>query len=146
MFYTIEKLAELTGTTRRTIRYYIQRGLLQKPTGAGRGSRYTDEHLQRIRQLKAWQEQGTPLERMKALLAGKPESFELREAAAAYPVSAPRSVSPYYSVASEAWTRRHLTPDIELMVRGAALSARDLDAIGEFVRLRLLRSAFEYGD
>ncbi|TFG61744.1 MAG: MerR family transcriptional regulator [Spirochaetales bacterium] len=69
--YNIETLAGLTGLTRRTIRYYIQRGLLEPPEGGGRGSFYTDEHLARLNLVKQWTEQGVPIIHMKAMLEGK---------------------------------------------------------------------------
>jgi DNA-binding transcriptional MerR regulator len=69
--YNIETLAKMTGLTRRTIRYYVQRGLLAQPEGGGRGSYYTDQHLEAIEKIKMWSEQGVPLIHMKAMLQGK---------------------------------------------------------------------------
>jgi DNA-binding transcriptional MerR regulator len=59
--YSIEELEELTGFSIRTIRYYIQEGLLDPPPGRGRGGYYFDSHLQRLREIKALQEQGLKL-------------------------------------------------------------------------------------
>jgi DNA-binding transcriptional MerR regulator len=56
--YTIEELSELTGFTRRTMRYYVQEGLIEPPGGRGRGGFYYDSHLQRLLQIKALQEKG----------------------------------------------------------------------------------------
>lgn len=56
--YNIEELAELTGFTRRTIRYYVQEGLIEPPAGRGRGGFYYDSHLKRLLQIKALQEKG----------------------------------------------------------------------------------------
>ena len=47
-YYGIEELAELGGVTRRTVRYYVQRGLLPTPLGTGRGPHYTPAHLERL--------------------------------------------------------------------------------------------------
>src|SRR6266403_2148710 len=47
-YYRIEELAELGGVTRRTVRYYVQRGLLPTPLGTGRGPHYTQAHLERL--------------------------------------------------------------------------------------------------
>ena len=68
--YNIETLAKMTGLTRRTIRYYIQRGLLEPPKGGGRGSYYTDDHFQILKKIKKWSVQGVPLIHMKAMLSG----------------------------------------------------------------------------
>jgi DNA-binding transcriptional MerR regulator len=59
--YTIEELSELTGYTRRTIRYYIQQGLLEPPAGRGRGGFYNDSHVSKLREIRAQQEKGIKL-------------------------------------------------------------------------------------
>jgi DNA-binding transcriptional MerR regulator len=71
VMYNIETLAKMTGLTRRTIRYYIQRGILEPPHGGGRGSYYTDDHLKQLKKIKKWSVQGVPIIHMKAMLAGK---------------------------------------------------------------------------
>jgi DNA-binding transcriptional MerR regulator len=60
--YGIQELVQLTGVPRRTIRYYVQRGLLEPPLGAGRGHYYTEEHLGRLRQIRDLQSQGLRLD------------------------------------------------------------------------------------
>ena len=69
--YNIETLAKISGLTRRTIRYYIQRGLLDPPLGSGRGSYYTDDHLKRLKKIMKWSVQGVPIIHMKTMLSGK---------------------------------------------------------------------------
>jgi DNA-binding transcriptional MerR regulator len=66
--YTMEELAELTGFTRRTIRYYIQEGLLGPPAGRGRGGFYYDSHVQTLLQIKALQEKGMGISGIASLL------------------------------------------------------------------------------
>jgi len=70
--YTIEELAERSGFTRRTIRYYVQEGLIDPPAGRGRGGFYYDSHLQRLLQIKAYQEQGLGILAMLSLLSNAP--------------------------------------------------------------------------
>jgi DNA-binding transcriptional MerR regulator len=86
--YTIENLCELTGFTRRTIRYYIQEGLLEPPAGRGRGGFYFDSHLDRLRRIKALQDEGLKLSQIQELLkiGRKPEMAPLRELWIRYPV------------------------------------------------------------
>ena len=53
--YTLEELAQMLRINPRTIRSYIQQGLLRGPDSMGRNARYSDYHvkrLQTIRQLK----------------------------------------------------------------------------------------------
>jgi DNA-binding transcriptional MerR regulator len=71
--YTIEELSELTGFTRRTIRYYIQEGLIPPPAGRGRGGFYNDSHVGKLLQIKALQERGLNL----ATIAGLIKKEEL---------------------------------------------------------------------
>jgi len=70
--YTIDELAEHTGFTRRTIRYYVQEGLIDPPAGRGRGGFYYDSHLQRLLQIKAYQERGVGISAMASLLTNEP--------------------------------------------------------------------------
>jgi len=46
--YGIEDICRLTGLTRRTVRFYIQKGLLDKPFGEKKGSWYSQQHLERL--------------------------------------------------------------------------------------------------
>jgi len=66
--YTIDELAELTGFPRRTIRYYVQEGLIEPPAGRGRGGFYYDSHLERLRLIKAYQEKGIRTSAVAAML------------------------------------------------------------------------------
>jgi DNA-binding transcriptional MerR regulator len=47
--YSLNDLAEATGIEARTIRSYIERGLLPGADSRGRGAGYTQEHLTRLR-------------------------------------------------------------------------------------------------
>ena len=47
--YTLEELAELTGITARTIRSYIEKGLLPGPGSTGPKARYSDQHLDKLK-------------------------------------------------------------------------------------------------
>src|SRR5262250_567509 len=71
--YGIEELAELGGVTRRTVRYYVQRGLLPTPLGTGRGPHYTPAHLQRLIHIRKLQETGVPLAEIVVQLDGGPQ-------------------------------------------------------------------------
>ena len=72
--YTIEELGELTGYTRRTIRYYVQEGLIDPPAGRGRGGYYYDSHIQQLLQIKSFQEKGIGITAMVSLM--KKETME----------------------------------------------------------------------
>ena len=86
--YTIEDLCELTGYTRRTIRYYIHEGLLDPPAGRGRGGFYFDSHLKRLNEIKSLQDKGLKLAAIQEVLKkGKePELLSVRELWIKYPI------------------------------------------------------------
>ena len=66
---TIDDLCAETGFTRRTIRYYLQRGLIPPPEGGGRRRIYRRDHLLRLLLVRALQERRYPLEEIRARLA-----------------------------------------------------------------------------
>ena len=68
--YRIGELAEKAGVTRRTIHYYMGRGLLPPPEGNGLGTTYSDEHLYRIMLIKKLQDAYLPLEEIKKRISG----------------------------------------------------------------------------
>lgn len=72
-FFTLEELSGLVDLPKRTVRYYIQVGLLDRPDGAGRGARYTTRHLDRLLEIRKWQQAGLSLERIGELLSGSDE-------------------------------------------------------------------------
>ena len=59
--YSLNELANLADVSARTIRYYIAQGLLPAPDPEGPKTRYTDEHLERIRAIKKLQAAHFPL-------------------------------------------------------------------------------------
>jgi DNA-binding transcriptional MerR regulator len=60
-WFTLSELAEQSGVPARTIRFYISRGLLNGPAGAGRAASYTREHLERLDAIKREQAGGRTL-------------------------------------------------------------------------------------
>ena len=66
---TLDELAALVEMPRRTVRYYIQQGLLDRPEGEKRGAYYTPHHLEQLLTIRKWQMAGVSLERIRELLA-----------------------------------------------------------------------------
>ena len=58
---TLGQLAEESGASARTIRFYIARGLLPPPEGTGRTAAYSQRHLERLRGIRKLQGQGLTL-------------------------------------------------------------------------------------
>lgn len=70
--FSIGELASLGGVNRRTVRYYVQRGLLEAPGGTGRGRHYTQSHLDTLLQIRQLQEAGRSLDEIARTLRGEP--------------------------------------------------------------------------
>ena len=70
MKLTIRELAEQTGVTRRTLRYYIAKGVLMRPLGVGKQAHYTREHLDRVSQIRDLQLEGHTLDEIRYQLDG----------------------------------------------------------------------------
>ena len=68
--FNLDELAALVELPRRTVRYYIQEGLLERPSGAGRGAHYGTRHVEQLLEIRKWQNAGLSLERIRELLTG----------------------------------------------------------------------------
>ncbi len=70
--YSIDELASLTELPRRTVRYYIQQGLVDRPIGEKRAAHYTATHLDQLLTIRKWQSAGLSLDRIKEILVEPP--------------------------------------------------------------------------
>lgn len=66
--YKIGELSMKANVTKRTIHYYVSRGLIPPPKGAGVSTHYSDEHLYRILLIKKYQENYLPLDEIKKII------------------------------------------------------------------------------
>lgn len=64
--YSLEELSRMTGLTRRTIRFYIQKGLIPTPCGKNKGSYYTNDHLEALLRVKRLTEKHVPLNEIRS--------------------------------------------------------------------------------
>ena len=67
--FTLDELASLVDLPRRTVRYYIQIELIDRPEGVGRGAHYSTRHLEQLIEIRKWQQAGLSLERIRELLS-----------------------------------------------------------------------------
>ena len=72
MDYKVSELADKAGVTKRTIHYYISKGLLLPPEGSGVNSLYNDEHLQRILLIKKLQSEYMQLNKIREYILENP--------------------------------------------------------------------------
>lgn len=68
--YSLNELAVLSGLPVRTVRFYIQRGLVDRPIGEKRTAYYTQKHAEQLILIRRWSESGVSLERISELLLG----------------------------------------------------------------------------
>lgn len=114
--YDVGELASLGGVSRRTVRYYVQEGLLEPPLSLGRGARYTEEHLQRLLKVKELQERGLRLDEVRSALE-RPQGD--RESGRSPGIPGPvRRSEAAPSPRREVLTRIELAPGVELLVDG----------------------------
>lgn len=104
----IGDLADAAGLSRRTVRFYVQQGLLPAPLGVGRGRHYDASHLERLRQIASLQAAGHSLNAIRRILNGGAAD----EATAAVKASGPAASAP--KVAAELWTRVRIGEGLEL--------------------------------
>jgi DNA-binding transcriptional MerR regulator len=78
--FHLEDLARLTSYSKRTIRYYVQLGLVERPIGEGRGAHYTTDHLRELLDIRKLTENGLTLDAVRNRLRheniGKTRGFE----------------------------------------------------------------------
>lgn len=142
--YKLSELAEAAQTSPRTIRYYVQRGLLEAPSFRGKDTEYTEVHLAALRAIFALQKAYLPL----GEIATRLRDLSIEELVAlgeGGPVPAPipipiliptRQPSPIVAPHGPArWVRAEIAPGLEVSLRE--------DAAHEVVELfeRLMRQA-----
>jgi DNA-binding transcriptional MerR regulator len=130
--YAIGDLAALGGVSRRTVRYYVQEGLIPRPLGVGRGDHYTNEHLEQLLRVKNMQEAGRTLEEIRQALAGP------RGRRAAGAVRAGRPL-----VHRSLWRHVPLAPGVELQVASTVRlpSQARLQELADFCRQHFIAPA-----
>lgn len=74
MKLTLQQLSDQSGVPGRTVRYYIQKGLLPPPEGERRGAWYTPDHLAELLRIRQWQEAGLSLDAIAGLLQARSEA------------------------------------------------------------------------
>jgi DNA-binding transcriptional MerR regulator len=136
--YKITDLAREAQVSPRTVRYYVQRGLLTGPVFHGRDTAYGHGHLLRLLVIKKLQQSHMPLDEIQARITGASDAALERMLAAEdaapaeskapsprggpYRSPAPSEPPPQQSVSvgTERWDRIELMPGLELHVRSDA--------------------------
>jgi DNA-binding transcriptional MerR regulator len=113
--FSLEELATLTGFPRRTVRYYIQLGLVDRPDGETRAARYRQRHLTALLEIRKWTDAGVSLEAIRDLLESDKQ---------------PRVLPPRTQRRGEVavWSHLHIAEGVELQIEPgrAGLSPEDV--------------------
>jgi DNA-binding transcriptional MerR regulator len=68
--YQINELAKKAGVSVRTIRFYIDEGLLPSPPSQGRYAVYSEDHLERLELIRLLKDKFLPLKEIRMRLSG----------------------------------------------------------------------------
>jgi DNA-binding transcriptional MerR regulator len=80
--YSLNELCLLVSLPARTVRYYVQIGLVDRPEGGTRAARYGARHLEQLIFIRKWTDAGISLERIRELLGSGDGVVPLRPLAA----------------------------------------------------------------
>jgi len=99
--FSLDELCALAELPKRTVRYYIQIGLLPRPEGEKRGAHYLVSHLEQLLRIRKLTQSGISLDRIREVLSGEPAPVPAR----------PRSAGTV-----EVWSHLVLSDGVELTI------------------------------
>jgi DNA-binding transcriptional MerR regulator len=99
--YTLNELCVLADLPVRTVRYYVQNGLVDKPLGETRAARYGARQLEQVLLIKKWTAAGVSLDRIRELLRGG---------------DAPVPALARRAGAVEVWSHLHVADGLEVVI------------------------------
>ncbi len=77
--FTLDELCSLIDLPKRTIRYYMQLGLVERPTGETRAAQYSNHQLEQLIRVKQLAGAGISLERIGEIMRGDPSPVPARK-------------------------------------------------------------------
>lgn len=101
--FSLEDLCKRAGLPVRTVRYYIQVGLIERPEGGGRGAFYTQRHLDQLLTVVNLQRKGMSLD-------------AIREFAGRADVVRGAAVAPRVPGGVEVWSHLNVEDGVELHI------------------------------
>ena len=69
--FSLDELCTLTDLPKRTVRYYMQMGLVDRPIGETRAAHYLSQHLDQLLKVKQLSDAGISLERIAEIQNGE---------------------------------------------------------------------------
>lgn len=129
--FTLDDLCTLLAMNKRKVRFYIQKGLVDRPGGTGKGARYSQRHLEQLLTVRKWKDAGLSLERIQNLLESADEAARMERG-----LPPPRSRRPG---AVEVWSHLHIADGVELHIepQRSGLSPEQVRALCRAVMTQL---------
>ncbi len=106
--FALEELCVLVDMNKRKIRFYIQKGLVDRPEGTGKGAHYTHRHLEQLLAIRKWKEAGLSLERIQEIIGNDIQGGDLGKAT---PPPRPKKAG-----SIEVWSHLHIADGVELLI------------------------------
>jgi DNA-binding transcriptional MerR regulator len=69
--FNLDDLCTLSDISKRTVRYYMQIGLMDPPIGSTKAAHYLHQHLDQLLTIRKLSEAGVSLERIREVLSGE---------------------------------------------------------------------------
>lgn len=131
--FTLDELSALVEMNKRKVRYYIQKGLVDRPDGSGKGAFYGHRHVEQLLTIRKWKDAGVSLERIQELLGREQQ----QEGAPGRIVPPPR---PRKAGAVEVWSHLTIADGIEVQIepQRSGLSPEQIRAL-----CRMIMQAYE---
>ena len=82
--FALDELCTLTDLPKRTVRYYMQMDLVDRPIGETRAAHYTDRHLEQLLRVKHLAGSGVSLDRIREVLSGAHAPVPMRQKRAGF--------------------------------------------------------------
>jgi len=99
--FSLDELTALVDLPKRSIRYYVQIGLVDPPIGETRAAYYTATHAEQLVAIRKWRTSGLSLDRIRELLRG---------------AEAPAPARPRGAGTVEVWSHLVIADGVELTV------------------------------
>ena len=126
--YSIKEVCALADVTPRTIHFYIQQGLLAPAEGAGRGARYSDGHVARLRLIRRLQKEHLPLSEIRRQMGALDDDQVMRALARGTAAAARSSALDYVKsvkarAVSQSLPLSHRRPTVDAVAAAAPRSS-----------------------
>ena len=106
--FTLDDICALVEMNKRKVRYYIQKGMVERPEGIGKGAYYTHTHLEQLLAIRKWKAAGLSLERIQEILTGDQDADKNRK-----PIPPPL---PKKQGSVEVWSHLFVSDGVELHI------------------------------